>query len=108
MKLEDRRFEEPDDDILTIVTCLTYFMLLDPNMLVWKLIDSIPTSRGRVKDVIRSVVEYCFAFRKPALTQEDIEWNLNRYRLLHPNNFHTLVCISLVCFLIVLTFVTEP
>jgi hypothetical protein len=53
--------------------------------------DSIPTSRGHAKELVRIAVRHGFGFIRPALTPEEITHNRNLYKTLHPNNFHSKV-----------------
>jgi hypothetical protein len=52
------------------------------------MVDNLATLRGYVKIWLRPLIEFFFKFRKPTLTAEDREWNLNIYKNIYPNSFH--------------------
>ncbi|KAG8729796.1 hypothetical protein FRC10_003454 [Ceratobasidium sp. 414] len=54
------------------------------------MVNSQPTYRGKARDALRPFVQFRFGFKKPALTPEAIEHNLNLFNKLHPNTFHCL------------------
>lgn len=63
------------------------------------MVNSIATLRGKVKERMRPFTAHAAGFEQRQTNQEVIQENLNRFNLLHPNNFHCKV--SLAFYLIV-------
>lgn len=59
------------------------------------MVNNVVTLRGKSKERGRPVARYGFGFRQPAVSEEDIQHNLDLYARIHPNSFHCSVSISL-------------
>ncbi|KAG8696305.1 hypothetical protein FRC08_007248 [Ceratobasidium sp. 394] len=52
------------------------------------MVNNLATGRGRFKDPVRPLVQHTLKLLKPALTDEDVNHNLEIFCLVHPNTFH--------------------
>jgi hypothetical protein len=55
------------------------------------MVNSLATLCGKIKEVLRPVMQYGCEFLKPATTPKAINHNLDIYAAIHPNRFHCLV-----------------
>ncbi|KAG9091538.1 hypothetical protein FS749_016466, partial [Ceratobasidium sp. UAMH 11750] len=52
------------------------------------MVNNLATGRGRFKDPVRPLVQHTLKLIKPALTDEDVQYNLEIFFSVHPNTFH--------------------
>lgn len=51
------------------------------------MIRSLATSRGKCKELVRPIIRHKYEFIHPAVTQEEVNANIKRYKEIHPNAF---------------------
>jgi hypothetical protein len=56
-----------------------------------QMVNSLATLRGKVKELLRPIMQFGYRFLKPATTAKSINHNLNIYSQIHPNRFHCAV-----------------
>jgi hypothetical protein len=87
LEFPEDEYEPPPKALLTVVSyllpsrsCLTYVSLQLTRRVSWL--------RGEVKRRIRSIVQYGFGFRNPAISRADIKHNKRLAKKLGANVFH--------------------